>query len=115
LTLCRLKSINANRYQDHFEFSMLFLLAAVLLAGTALLYLSDRQQRALAQPLPAAARLAGLILVVGGFVGWGWRLGPGVGLFTACWVFALGAISLPMLVGHLVDGYRRPGASGENA
>ena len=34
---------------------MLFLLAAVLLTGTALLYLSDRQQRALAQPLPAPA------------------------------------------------------------
>ena len=49
------------------------------------------------------------------FAGWGWRLGPGVGLFTACWVFALGAISLPMLVGHLVDSYRRPGASGERA
>ena len=56
-----------------------------------------------------------MILVVGGFAGWGWRLGPGVGLFTACWVFALGAISLPMLVGHLVDSYRRPGASGERA
>ena len=41
---------------------MLFLLAAVLLAGTALLYLSDRQQRALAQPLPAAARRASLSL-----------------------------------------------------
>ncbi|MEC8881564.1 MAG: hypothetical protein VYC49_15590 [Pseudomonadota bacterium] len=94
---------------------MLFLLVAVLLTGTALLYFSDRQQRALAQPLPAAARLAGVILVVGSFAGWGWRLGPGVGLFTACWVFALGAISLPMLVGHLVDGYRRPGASGERA
>ena len=92
---------------------MLFLLAAVLLIGTALLYFSDRQQRALAQPLPAAARLAGMILVVGGFAGWGWRLGPGVGLFTACWVFALGGLSLPLLVGHLADSYRRPGASGE--
>lgn len=91
---------------------MLFLLSAVLLAGTALLYFSDRQQRALARPLPAAARLAGLILVVGGFAGWGWRLGPGVGLFTACWVFALGAMVLPMLVGHRVDGYRSGRHSG---
>lgn len=88
---------------------MLFFLSAVLLAGTALLYFSDRQQRALAQPLPAAARLAGVILVVGGFAGWGWRLGPGVGLFTACWVFALGAMLLPMLVGHRVDSYRPAG------
>ena len=97
---------------------MLFLLVAVLLTGTALLYFSDRQQRALAQPLPAAARLAGVIMVVGGFAGWGWLLGPGVGLFTACWVFAFGAMVPPMLVGHRADSYRRPsgrrgGASGE--
>ena len=85
---------------------MLLLLSVVLLAGTFLLYLSDRQQRALARPLPQAARLAGLVMVIGAFAGWAWRLGPGVGLFTALWVFALGAMGLPMLVGHWVDSYR---------
>ncbi|MFP1677493.1 hypothetical protein ACLD02_02285 [Alloalcanivorax sp. C16-2] len=85
---------------------MLLLLSAVLLAGTFLLYLSDRQQRALDRPLPPAARLAGLVMVAGAFAGWGWHLGPGVGLFTALWVFALGAMGLPMLVGHWVDSYR---------
>ncbi len=85
---------------------MLVLLSAVLLAGTFLLYLSDRQQRALARPLPPAARLAGLVMVAGAFVGWAWYTGPGVGLFTALWVFALGAMGLPMLIGHWVDSYR---------
>lgn len=88
---------------------MIALLILVTLAGTALLYLADRQQRALAVPLPPAARLAGIVLTLGGLLGWAWHLGPGVGLFTGFWVFAMGAIGLPMLTGHLVDGYRSSG------
>ena len=85
---------------------MLILLTAVLLVGTFLLYLSDRQQRAFSHPLPPAARLAGWVVVVGAFAAWGWHLGPGVGLFTALWIFALGAMVPPLLVGHWVDSYR---------
>lgn len=88
---------------------MIVLLSFVTLAGAALLYLADRQQRALAFALPAAARLAGAVLTLGGLLGWAWYLGIGVGLFTGLWVFAIGAMGLPMLVGHLVDGYRPPG------
>lgn len=85
---------------------MLILLFAVQLAGCFLLYLSDRQQRALAWPLSPAARLAGWVLVAGAATGWAWCLGVGVGLFTALWVFALGAMAPAILVGHWVDGYR---------
>lgn len=93
---------------------MLILLFAVQLTGCFLLYLSDRQQRLLAWPLPPAARLAGWVLVLGAATGWTWRLGIGVGLFTALWVFALGAMTPAMLVGHWVDPYRagRRGGAG---
>lgn len=88
---------------------MIALLTLVTLIGTALLYLSDRQQRAFAVPLPAIARFSGALLVLGALLGWAWRLGAGVGLFTGFWVVALGAMGLPMLIGHLVDGYRPAG------
>ena len=88
---------------------MIVLLTLVTLTGTALFYLSDRQQRALAVPLPAAARFSGAIRVLGALLGWAWRLGTGVGLFTGFWVLAIGAMGLPMLIGHLVDGYRPAG------
>ncbi|TMW11336.1 hypothetical protein [Alloalcanivorax gelatiniphagus] len=85
---------------------MPLLLLAVQLGGCFLLYLSDRQQRALYRPLPPAARLAGGVLVAGAAAGWAWQLGIGVGLFTALWVFALGAMAPALMVGHWVDGYR---------
>lgn len=85
---------------------MLWLLSAVTLLGAALLYFSDRQQRALAVPLPAAARLAGAIIALGALTGWAWQLGLGVGLFTGFWVFVFGATVLPLGIGHLVDSYR---------
>lgn len=91
---------------------MLFLLGLLTWLGAALLYLSDRQQRALAVPLPAAARLAGAVLAGGALIGWGVRLGVGVGLFTGVWLFALGAILVPLTVGHLVDRCRPVGRRG---
>lgn len=96
---------------------MVFLLFAVQLAGCFLLYLSDRQQRLLRRALPPAARLAGWVLVAGAAAGWAWLLGTGVGLFTALWVFALGAMVPALTVGHWVDGYRpgrRQGAGGRS-
>ncbi|WP_163126688.1 hypothetical protein [Alloalcanivorax balearicus] len=88
---------------------MTLLLVVVTLLGAALLYFSDRQQRLLALPLPPAARLGGLLMTLGGLAGWAAHWGVGVGLFTGLWVFALGSMVLPMLVGHLVDGYRAQG------
>lgn len=91
---------------------MLLLLGLLTCLGAALLYLSDREQRALAVPLPVAARLAGAVLVAGALIGWVARLGVGVGLFTGLWSFALGAILVPLAVGHLVDSYRPLGRRG---
>lgn len=91
---------------------MLLLLGLLTWLGAALLYLSDHQQRALAVSLPAAARLAGVVLVAGALIGWVARLGVGIGLFTGFWLFALGAILVPLAVGHLVDSGRPAGRRG---
>lgn len=85
---------------------MVFAVLATLVS-VVLFYLSDRQQRWLAQPLPPLVRLIAVLLLLAATALWVASLGLGVGLFVGLWMVTLPALLLPLIAGHYRDSFQR--------
>ncbi|QNK01094.1 hypothetical protein [Dyella telluris] len=75
---------------------MITLCALLLtLAGATLVYLASEQQRLLASPLRAGAKVAGWLLVGAGTAGWWHAAGMGPGITAALTAVMLMWVTLP--------------------